>query len=88
MFLISMSTLLLTFTILWHSISNLSSDISTMLQVVLVDCTHLHSTMIPKLNDIYKDIIEFVADESFKLAEDFIDDMKQIVKVKVKLVIS
>lgn len=59
-----------------------------MLQVVLVDCTHLHSTMIPKLNDIYKDIIEFVADESFKLAEDFIDDMKQIVKVKVKLAIS
>lgn len=52
-----------------------------MLQVVLVDCTHLHSTMIPRLNDIYRDIIEFVAEQSFKLAGEFIGDMKRIVQV-------
>lgn len=37
--------------------------------------------MVPRLNDIYKDIIEFVADNSNKLANGFISDMQQIIKV-------
>lgn len=53
--------------------------------MLLVDCTHVHKVMIPKLNDIYKDIIEFVADESFKLADGFISDMKLIVQVCISL---
>ena len=50
-------------------------------QVVLVDCTPLHDRMVPRLNDIYKDIIEFVAENSNKLANEFIGDMQQIIKV-------
>ena len=55
------------------------------LKVLLVDCTPLHDRMVPRLNEIYKDIIEFVADNSFALATDFVSDMQQIIKVLVTL---
>lgn len=41
----------------------------------------LHEEIVPKLNDIHKDIIEFVAAESSGVAESFISTMKAIMKV-------
>jgi len=39
--------------------------------------------LIPRLNEIYKDIIEFVAEQSAHIAEEFVRDMKQVVSVSV-----
>ena len=41
----------------------------------------LHDEIVPKLNDIYQDIIEFVASESRRVAEEFIDTMKVVMSV-------
>ncbi|KAF6036157.1 DNHD1 [Bugula neritina] len=62
-----------------EKIKNFEKSFLSTNQLVLVDCTYLHNTLIPRLNEIYKDIIEFVAEQSAHIAEEFVRDMKQVV---------
>lgn len=49
--------------------------------MLLVDCTTLHDDIVPKLNEIYEEIVEYVASESRRISEEFIETMKKIMKV-------
>ncbi|XP_076466624.1 dynein heavy chain domain-containing protein 1-like isoform X2 [Babylonia areolata] len=43
-----------------------------------VDCSAIHEGLLPRLNDIYQELITFVADEARSLASSFVDEMKVI----------
>ncbi|XP_070211333.1 dynein heavy chain domain-containing protein 1-like isoform X3 [Littorina saxatilis] len=45
-----------------------------------VDCSAIHEGLLPRLNDIYQELITFVADEAKNLAANFVDEMKVIAK--------
>jgi hypothetical protein len=46
-----------------------------------VDCSAIHEGLLPRLNDIYQELITFVADEAKSLAANFMDEMRLITKV-------
>ena len=46
-----------------------------------VDCSAIHEGLLPRLNDIYQELITFVADEARNLASSFTEEMKEIAKV-------
>ena len=46
-----------------------------------VDCSHIHDNLLPRLKDIYDELITFVAEEARSLANSFCDDMKLIISV-------
>ena len=47
-----------------------------------LDCSAIHEGLLPRLNDIYQELITFVADEAKNLAANFVDEMKVIAKVR------
>ena len=47
-----------------------------------IDCSHIHENLLPKLNDIYLEIVTFVADEAKNLANSFCTEMKNILQVR------
>ena len=51
-----------------------------------IDCSLIHENLLPKLNDIYLEIVTFVADEAKSLANNFCSEMKNILEnLKEKL---
>ena len=51
-----------------------------------IDCSLIHENLLPKLNDIYLEIVTFVADEAKNLANNFCSEMKNILQnLKEKL---
>jgi len=46
-----------------------------------VDCSHLHDVLLPRLNDIYSELVTFVAEEARNLANNFCNDMKTVIEV-------
>ena len=48
-----------------------------------LDCSAIHEGLLPRLNDIYQELITFVADEAKNLAANFVDEMKVIAKVRM-----
>ncbi|GFO14607.1 dynein heavy chain domain-containing protein 1-like, partial [Plakobranchus ocellatus] len=45
-----------------------------------IDCSAIHEGLLPRLNDIYQELIAFVADEAKSLATSFADEMNEILK--------
>ncbi|KAL8594105.1 hypothetical protein ACOMHN_000817 [Nucella lapillus] len=43
-----------------------------------VDCSAIHEGLLPRLEDIYQELITFVADEARNLASSFVEEMKVI----------
>ena len=46
-----------------------------------IDCSLIHENLLPKLNDIYLEIVTFVAEEAKSLANNFCVEMKNILQV-------
>ena len=46
-----------------------------------IDCLAIHEGLLPRLNDIYQELITFVADEAKNLALSFAEDMNVILQV-------
>ncbi|XP_035825634.1 dynein heavy chain domain-containing protein 1 [Aplysia californica] len=45
-----------------------------------IDCSAIHEGLLPRLNDIYQELITFVADEAKSLAKNFAEEMNVILK--------
>ncbi|KAK7008742.1 dynein heavy chain domain-containing protein 1, partial [Biomphalaria glabrata] len=45
-----------------------------------IDCSAIHEGLLPRLNDIYQEIVSFVAEEVNCLAQNLIQEMSQILK--------
>ena len=46
-----------------------------------IDCSAIHEGLLPRLNDIYQELITFVGDEARSLAKSFAEEMNVILKV-------
>ena len=45
-----------------------------------IDCSAIHEGLVPRLNDIYQELITFVADEAKSLAKNFAEEMNVVLK--------
>ncbi|XP_060599368.1 dynein heavy chain domain-containing protein 1-like [Ruditapes philippinarum] len=48
--------------------------------LIYVDCSHIHDILLPRLNDIYTELVDFVAEEAKSLANNFCSDMKVVIQ--------
>lgn len=67
---------------LWSDkVRNFDHSFHTSNGMFFVDCSHIHDILLPRLNDIYSELVTFVAEEAKSLANNFCNEMKTIIEV-------
>lgn len=63
-------------------VRNFDKNFITENNLFVIDCTAIHEVLLPHLNDIYQEVVTYVAEEAKALAEGFCCEMKEVLEVK------
>lgn len=64
-----------------EKVRNFDKNFTTENGLFFVDCSAIHDWLLPRLNEIYEEVVTFVADEAKSLADSFCDEIKVAVEV-------
>ncbi|XP_052798483.1 dynein heavy chain domain-containing protein 1-like isoform X5 [Mya arenaria] len=62
-----------------EKVQNFDHSFHTANGLFYVDCSHIHDNLLPRLNDIYSELVTFVAEEAKNLADNFCTEMKTVI---------
>ena len=68
-----------------EKIRNFDKTYVTENKIFFVDCSGIHDSLIPKLNQIVRELCTFVAEESVVLAKAFSEEMETVTAVRFLL---
>lgn len=71
-----------------EKVRNFDHNFHTSNGLFFVDCSHIHDILLPRLNDIYSELVTFVAEEAKSLAKDFCNEMKTVIEVSTFLLLT